>query len=66
MKPKPWRVVFNEHGGYDCMTGGWMVEAADGTIVVVVDQADYGQEHCDYAFRSKEAEELANKIAGLA
>lgn len=65
MKPKPWRVNFNEYGGYDCMTGAWEVRDADDEIVVRIDQGDYGQELCSYAFRSKEAEELANKIASL-
>jgi len=58
---------FSESGGYDAMTGAWEIFTVDrkptGETVyqtlVTVDQSDFGQEHCDYAFRSEQAEHIA-------
>jgi hypothetical protein len=53
---------FNETGGYDCMTGAWIIrDTARGqyAIAVTIDQDDYGQEYCDYSFRSAEADRVA-------
>ncbi len=66
MHPKPWHVEFEEYGGYDAMTHAFVVYDANNEVVIEVDQANFGQELCKYDFRSKEAEELAYKIAGLA
>jgi hypothetical protein len=40
------------------MTGGWHIYAGpdmESRTVAIVDQAAYGQRHCDYDFRSPQA-----------
>lgn len=59
-----WKYTFNETGGYDCMTGAFYIWK-DKKIMFSIDQSEFGQEHCDYNFRSQEAEELANLITQL-
>lgn len=63
MRPKPWVAEFDETGGYDCMYGAWIIKDSAGETVAVVDQQHYGQKSCDWAFRSKEAEEIAGLIS---
>ena len=55
--PTPWVVgEFDETLGYDCMTGGWPIrQIGEMNSLLVIDQADYGQKHCDWNFRSDEA-----------
>lgn len=60
-----WTAEFDETGGYDCMTGAWKIRDEQKRIIATVDQDDYGQEHCDYDFRSEEAERHARSIASL-
>lgn len=60
--PGPWHIEFREHGGYDAMTGAWIIYTGTVTIATI-DLADYGQEHCDYDFRSSSAEANARLIA---
>lgn len=59
-------LLFHESGGYDSMTGAWSVvrrATNNGVTVhqelVLIDQSEYGQEHCDYPFRSEEAKAVA-------
>lgn len=59
-----WKAEFHESGGYDCMTGAWVIFDQNGTIATL-DQGDYGQENCDYAFRSLAAEANAKLIVNL-
>lgn len=54
--------VFSETGGYDCCTGAWSIRYGD-RILAEVDLAEYGQEGCDYEFRSPQAEKVAKEIA---
>lgn len=58
-----WQAVFHESGGYDCMTGAWDIQSERGKCLATVDQSDYGQEHCDYSYRSDEAKANARLIA---
>lgn len=57
---------FHDSGGYDSMTGAWSIlrEADDGhrTELVLIDQTNFGQVHCDYGFRSEEAKLLAEAV----
>lgn len=52
------KIEFRDTGGYDSMTGAWSITKGNKDILRV-DQADYGQEHLDYEFRSKKAETVA-------
>jgi hypothetical protein len=64
--PGPWRVEFQENGGYDCMTDAWKVVAGDGPIpqhIVTVDLGDYGQPPCDESVRPPLGEANARLIA---
>lgn len=54
-----YKLSFSETGGYDCMTGAWSIEDENREEVVLVDQRHFGQEHCDYKFKSPEAERVA-------
>lgn len=56
-----WTLEFRDTGGYDCMTGAWIISDENRTIAVV-DQADYGQDHCDWEWKSAEAEAIARLI----
>jgi hypothetical protein len=62
---------FEETGGYDSMTGAWAIYKLDAedpdnrahrVQLVLIDQDDFGQAHCDYDFRSEEAERLADAV----
>lgn len=56
-------LTFDETGGYDSMTGAWVIShEPSGNTLVVVDQRDYGQNACDYTYRSAEAERVALAI----
>lgn len=59
---KPFKLVFEESGGYDCMSGAWKIIDADDNEVACIDQAQYGQPLCDYKYLSIEAESIAAKI----
>ena len=61
--PIPWLVSFNETGGYDCMTGAWEISAGSRIAAICdVDQGRYGQNACDYDYRSPEAKANADLI----
>jgi hypothetical protein len=66
VSPLPWRVDFSDRGGYDCMTGAWVIRAANGLIVAVIDQGSHGQRVGDIDFRSPEAEAIARHIVLVA
>ncbi len=51
-----WRKEFSETGGYDSMFGAWYLYDPSGNVKIVVNLGDYGQEPCDFKFRSPEAE----------
>lgn len=53
---------FDETGGYDCMTGAWLIRDDDHNIIVRIDQANFGQDHCDYEFRSDKAKAIAETV----
>ena len=55
-----WHYVYNETGGYDCMTGAYVIKRGD-TIIAVIDQHDFGQESCSYTL-TPEAEKFAQFI----
>ena len=38
---RPWRVEFDEYGGYDCMTSAYRVEDADGNYLFSVDVDEF-------------------------
>lgn len=59
--PRPWYFTYSETGGYDCMTGGFTIFDAEHKVVTVVDQADFGQKHCDDHLIA-EAEEVTRFI----
>ncbi len=61
--PGPWHAEFGEQFGYDCMTHAWTIYAANRKIITDIDLGSYGQEPCDYAFRSAEAAANAWLIA---
>lgn len=52
---------FSDTGGYDCMTGAWKI-CKGYQVIAIVDQSDFGQIHCDYDFRSEEAERIAKRL----
>ena len=52
----PCKLIFDQMGGYDCMTGAWRIEDCNGNVIARIDQADYGQPRCDYGWFSAEAE----------
>ena len=52
---------FSEAGGYDSMTGAWMIKRGL-QCIVSVDQSSFGQKRCDYSFRSEEADRVAKVI----
>lgn len=54
-------IHFDETGGYDCMTGAWIIQR-DGQTLVEIDQTHYGQESCDYNYRSSRAHSVAHII----
>lgn len=58
----PFTAEFGECGGCDCMTGAWTVYDSRRKIAVVVDQSDYDQRRCDYAYRSPDAQRVAEII----
>lgn len=60
--PTPWTCSFSDTAGYDCMTGGWYISDANGDTICVIDQANFGQDHCDWDYRSPEAEQVARAI----
>jgi hypothetical protein len=47
--PGPWSVTYEEHGGYDCMTGSYDVRDKNKNLVALVDLGNYGQDHCEPA-----------------
>ena len=56
---------YDETGGYDCMTGAFIVEHPDGSRVVAVDLGDFGQGHCEWPPQEAHkaaAEEIAKLI----
>lgn len=57
----PWTKRFDDTGGYDCMTGAWLVESGS-DLICKVDQTDFGQKSCDYEFRSEDAKRVADLI----
>ena len=57
-----WYAEFYEMGGYDCMTGAWTIYDENRKVIAVIDLGSYGQKHCDYDFRSEEAEKNAKLI----
>jgi hypothetical protein len=57
-----WTKEFDEHGGYDCMTGAWNIYDPKGNLRVKVDLGHFGQAPCAYEFRSTGAEEVAECI----
>lgn len=58
---------FQEFGGYDSMTGAWEIFVLKALptgercfiTLATIDQSDFGQERCDYSFKSEEAERVA-------
>ncbi len=58
-----WMLRFEETGGYDCMTGAWVISLR-GEVVLRVDQRDFGQPNCDYEFRSERARLVAELCLG--
>ena len=50
----PWKLEFDEHGGYDCMTAGWKIQTQNGVTLFVIDLGDFHQD-----------EEVARAIAQL-
>lgn len=60
---KEWKYVFEENGGYDCMTGAFKIMSGDQEIASL-DLFDYGQKSCqDFAGKLEEAEANARLIA---
>lgn len=62
-----WVKTFNEHGGYDSMTGAWVIHREHSSPVkgperIVIDLDDYGQPHCHYEVRPKAAEDFADFV----
>jgi hypothetical protein len=61
-----WSLYFSTVGGYDCMTGAWVISSSDNKRYITVDLADYGSPTCGDArqesFRSAEAERDARTI----
>jgi hypothetical protein len=49
---------FDQFGGYDCMTGSWVIYKDDRPILDV-DQGRFGQAACDHDFRSESAKKIA-------
>ncbi len=40
--PGPWKAIWEEHAGYDCMTSGWCITQEEALRdLVVVDEGDY-------------------------
>lgn len=61
-KQPRYTLEFGETSGYDSMTGAWIIrDTARGEfeIAVTIDQSDFGQPHCQYDYRSAEAERVA-------
>ena len=56
-----WMIEFDEMGGYDCITGAWIIFYNQQPIVTI-DQSNFGQTSCDFDFRSKKAEIIAYYI----
>jgi hypothetical protein len=59
---------FDNTGGYDSMTGAWViVRVVDGEeqTLLTIDLSDFGQKSCDYDYRSEEAEKLAHDVYNL-
>jgi len=52
---------FREMGGYDCMTGAWVVCRGFETLAVI-DQGHFGQRQLDFDFRSPEAKAVAGVV----
>ena len=40
-----WTYDYNETGGYDCMTGAFVIKHK-GKEIATIDQNDFGQDHC--------------------
>ena len=58
-----YRALFDETGGYDLMTGAWILTRdSDNCVIATIDQRDYGQKSCDFGYRSAEAEAITNRI----
>jgi hypothetical protein len=53
---------FDETGGYDCMTGAWIISQG-GKRLFSVDLADYGDAHCIVSEQAKEAARLVAEKA---
>lgn len=59
---------FRDNGGYDHMTGAWSIlkvkddKGYQRTQLVLIDQAEFGQDLLDYDFRSEEAKLLAEAV----
>lgn len=60
--PEPWSARFEEHGGYDCITSGWVVRDAQGREIVTVDCGRFGQET---AWDGNPAPLVAEEVARL-
>lgn len=56
------KLEFDETGGYNCMTGAWIITDDYGNIIVRIDQVGFGQERCDYEFRSDRAKDIAEAV----
>lgn len=56
--PGPWRSVFSEMGGYDCMTHAFHVKAGN-RIVATLDLGSYGQSPCDFTDRGGWSDEAS-------
>lgn len=47
-----WTIHYDETGGYDCMTGAYVIEYTPvggsllGYVSLVIDLSDFGQDHC--------------------
>jgi hypothetical protein len=55
-----WTYEYEELGGYDCMTGAFVIKF-DGHEIATIDQNDFGQTHCEY-YRMPDAEAKAQFI----
>ena len=44
---KPWTYEYEKMGGYDCMTGAFVIKH-NGEEIATIDQHDFGQESCIY------------------
>ena len=62
--PGPWKLIFGESGGYDCMTAAWHIETPK-QMICSVDLSSYGQSARTDATpeRKAEAEATARLIA---